>query len=154
MCFAQFNFQANRLRRLPAASSNPLSGFQILHAFGMHFHWRRSRLYTRIVVFSLATLYPLILHAIIHLWTCRSYETRRLYNTAHRGMQAVPLFCKISVSTWTRLHVLTLLLLSCEYLHLLAACACFETKFVERTREECLNATVHLQSSLAVTLSC
>ena len=67
-------------------------------------------------------LCTLILHTIIQLWTCRSYETRRSYNTAHRGMHAVPLFCEISVSTWTRLHVLILLLLSCEYLHLLSAC--------------------------------
>ena len=50
----EFKFQANRLRRLPAAPSNPLTGFQNSHAFGMHLHWRRSRLYTRIFVFSLA----------------------------------------------------------------------------------------------------
>ena len=65
---------------------------------------------------------PLLLHTIVHLWTCRSYKTRRSYITAQRGMQTVPLFCKIYVSTWTRLHVLILLLLSCEYLYLLAAC--------------------------------
>ena len=59
---------------------------------------------------------PLLLHTIVHLWTCRSYKTRRSYITTHRGMQAVPLFCKISVSTWTRLHVLKLLLLSCDWL--------------------------------------
>ena len=45
----QSNFQVNRLRRLPAAPPNPLTGFQILHAFGMHLHSRRSLLYTRIL---------------------------------------------------------------------------------------------------------
>ena len=45
----QFKFQANRLRQLPAAPSNPLTGFQNSHACGMHLHSRRSRLYTRIV---------------------------------------------------------------------------------------------------------
>ena len=52
----QSKFQANRLRRLPAAPSNPLTGFQNSHACGMHLHSRRSHLYTRIVSKSNAVL--------------------------------------------------------------------------------------------------
>ena len=78
----------------------------------------------------LSPLGTLILHTIIQLWTCRSYETRRSYNTAHRGMHAVPLFCKISVSTWTRLHVLILLLFVLQLAHFTAACLSSKTKFV------------------------
>ena len=52
----QSNFQANRLRRLPVAPSNPLTGFQNSHACSMHFHSRRSLLYTRILSKSRAVL--------------------------------------------------------------------------------------------------
>ena len=52
----QSNFQANRLRRLPVAPSNPLTGFQNSHACSMHFHSRRSLLYTRILPKSSAAL--------------------------------------------------------------------------------------------------
>ena len=38
VCLFSSNFQANRLRRLPAAPLNPLTGFQFLHAFAMHLH--------------------------------------------------------------------------------------------------------------------
>ena len=54
VCFAQLKFQANRLRRLPVVPSNPLSGFQILHACGMHIQSRHSRLHTRILADSSA----------------------------------------------------------------------------------------------------
>ena len=103
------------MRRLPAASSNPLSGFQILHAFGMHFHRRHSRLHTRIVAKSNAALSTYSSHYYT-LWTCRSYKTRRSLNTARCGMHLSHFSVNFCVHPWTRLHVLILLLLSCDSL--------------------------------------
>ena len=66
----------------------------------------------------------------VHCFFTLIYTSGRVDHTKHVvactqhavGCIAVPLFCKISVPTWTRLHVFKLLLLSCEYLHLLSAC--------------------------------
>ena len=95
----QSNFQANRLRRLPVAPSNPLTGFQNSHACSMHFHSRRSRLYTRILSNSSAVLSTA--SPLYDILSGRADHTKLVvdFNTAHGGMQAVPLFCKISVST-------------------------------------------------------
>ena len=94
----QFKFQANRLRRLPAAPSNPLTGFQILHAFGMHLHGRRSRLHTRIVVFYLATLYIVssLDYALLDVSIIQNTSFRQ-HSTQWDALS--PTFCKFSVST-------------------------------------------------------
>ena len=48
VCFVQFEFHFNRPKRLASVPFNPLTGFQFLHAFGMHIHSRHSRLHSRI----------------------------------------------------------------------------------------------------------
>ena len=97
VCIVQSKFQANRLRRLPAAPLNPLTGFN----FCMHLPCictDGTAAYTLALTPNPAPFCPLILHLMIYCWTSRSYKTRRCNNTARGGMQAVPLFCKISVS--------------------------------------------------------
>ena len=62
-------------------------------------------------------------------------------------MQAVPLFCKISVSTLDTAARLKSPSFVLRTPSLVVRLCCSETKFVERTLEECLDVTVHLQSS-------
>ena len=69
---------------------------------------------------------------ITHLWTSRSYKTRPSPNTARRGMQAVPLFCKFlcpPLDTAARLDSSSFVL---RFRPMNATCCGFETKFVER----------------------
>ena len=87
------------MRRLPAAPLNPLAGFQFLHGFAMHLTGGTATC-TLASSSNPALLCPLLLHTIPDFWTCRPYETRHSLHTARRGMQPVPLSCKISVPSF------------------------------------------------------
>ena len=109
----------------------------------MQIYWRHSRLHTRIFVFSNAVLstasplYNTLLDASI-------IENASL--TAHSTLwdELSPTFSNVLLVSLGHGCFFSLLVLTCENLHLLSACASSKTKFVERTRQKCLNAVVHL----------
>ena len=112
----------------------------------MRICWRHSRLHTRIVVFAHATLYTASSHYYTPLYVSIIQNTSLL---AHSTLwdESAPTFLYnfcVHSDTATRLKTPSFV----PRIPSLAVRLCnSETKFVERTLEECLNVTVHLQSS-------
>ena len=108
----------------------------------MKLHWRRGRLHTPIAKSSTADC-PKLFSTLL-LISGRIVHTKRArFDTPHTWEE----FCSHSLNASISLGCLFLpsIVLRCP--RFLAACSGFETKFVERARQEHLDAVVHLQMS-------